>query len=93
MMRIDSSWSGVAQGPEHHRPQAEGADLDAGTAEGAVLHAAESTQGPGGPPRVAALRPPKRAQASAAAHKSDRLAAAPEAAQRRLGQLDGVLVT
>jgi hypothetical protein len=30
---------GVAAGPEHHRAERVGADLDAGPAEGAVLHA------------------------------------------------------
>jgi hypothetical protein len=30
---------GIAERPEHHRPETQGADLDAGAAEGAVFHA------------------------------------------------------
>ena len=39
MMRIDSSWSGVAPGAEHHRAEAERRDLHTRAAERAVLHA------------------------------------------------------
>jgi hypothetical protein len=44
---------GVAPGAEHHRAEAQRADLHAGTAERAVLHVLEPTRLPQGGPRAA----------------------------------------
>ena len=67
-----------APGPEHHGPQAQGADLYAGPAERAVLHRTESSHGSGGvslqetgstPETVAARpRPPSRGTGPRCAH-------------------------
>ncbi len=59
---------GVAEGPEHHRPEAEWADFEAGSSECAVFHPVESSHGPVDAGR--GRRRQRRRQASAAANRS-----------------------
>ena len=80
----------VAEGSEHHRPEAEGADLEAGPSEGAVFHSANL------PMRLARAAPRVGCSEAGAGVGGGQqecvLAGAAEGAQSGLGQLDGVLV-
>src|SRR5579872_5654787 len=91
MMRMLSSWSGLPNEPNIIAPRQSGLTLMPVRPRVRYSIAAEATPGPGGPPRA----PASACEPGAGVGRGPQehgVARAPVAAQRRLGELDGVLV-
>src|SRR5580693_9451811 len=91
MMRMLSSWSGLPNDPNIIAPRHRGLTLMPVRPRVRYSMPAEASQAPGGPPRA----PASACESGAGVGRrpqQHRLAGSPEAAQRRLGELDGVLV-